>query len=241
MNDASDLGSASRSGSTFDPGLWRPSYLLYAHIPDFIRDLGPTCQQVDPGPPSRGYPTSEIAEVARKRRLLDTDPDRRRRIMSQDRGFPEFLEPFGLTYEQAKTRLPWVHTATWMIPVEVARPVLLTLKAHHNAARPWEVDPHLHPVVDNPGHPAYPSGHTCQTLLAVLMIKLVLPSRLLTGAAVKTIEDLAADTAVNREYAGLHYESDTLAGARLAHSLMPYIQNHFRDIIVGAQAEALKI
>ena len=177
MSNSAEPAASGTMQPMFDPKLWRPSYLLYARVSDFLHDIGPVCEKIDPGPPPSGFPASEIDEVRRKRRSLDADPARRMRILSQDQGFPEFFESLGLTYKQVESKFPWVHAATNRIPIELARPVLLLLKAHHNAARPYQLDPGLHIVVDNPGHPSYPSGHTCQTLLAVLMMKLVLPAR----------------------------------------------------------------
>ena len=226
---------------TFDPALWRPYHFFLSHMSKFLDTIGVDCNKVDPGPPPAGYPKSEVDEVVRLRHLVDSDPDRRVRILDQDRQFPNFLQAFGLTYQAAEGRFPWVHAATNSLPIELSRPVLLKLKKSYNAARPWQLASGLHPVVPNPGHPAYPSGHTCQTLLAVEMIKLVMPKRLLTPDAVKFIEDLAADAAINREYAGVHYASDTAAGRRLTQNMMPYIQKHFADLIAGAQKEALTI
>src|SRR5919106_221154 len=200
---------------TFDPALWRPYHFFLSHMSKFLDTIGVDCNKVDPGPPPAGYPKSEVDEVVRLRHLVDSDPDRRVRILDQDRQFPNFLQAFGLTYQAAEGRFPWVHAATNSLPIELSRPVLLKLKKSYNAARPWQLASGLHPVVPNPGHPAYPSGHTCQTLLAVEMIKLVMPKRLPTPDAVKFIEDLAADAAINREYAGVHYASDTAAGRRL--------------------------
>ncbi|HKU98465.1 MAG TPA: hypothetical protein VJR58_24445 [Vineibacter sp.] len=222
----------------FDPKLWRPYYLFLSQVSAFMADIGADCKGVDPGPPPDGYPQNEIDDVVRKRGEVDRDPDRKKRIISQDRAFPDFLEAFGLTYPVAETRFPWVHAATYSLPIELSRPVLLNLKRRYDAARPWQLAADLRLVVPNPGHPAYPSGHTCQCWLAVEMIKCVMPDNLLTEKAVKFIEDLAADTAVNREYAGLHYMSDTAAGRRLTQNMMPYIKKHFADLIAGAQKEA---
>src|SRR5262245_42859521 len=108
---------------TFDPKLWTGRYLFYSHISKFLFDVGPECEKVDPGPPPEGYPQSEIAEVVRKRRLVDGDPARRTRIFAQDSDFPEFLEAFGLNWKMAEDKFAWVHAATFRIPVELGRPV----------------------------------------------------------------------------------------------------------------------
>ena len=226
---------------TFDPALWRPYYLFLSDIPEFLADIGVDCNKVDPGPPPSGYPENEIAEVVRLRSLVDNEPDRRVRILDQDRGFPEFFKAFGLTYQMVEDKFPWVHAATFKLPIELSRPVLLKLKKNYNIARPWQLAPNLHPVVPNPGHPAYPGGHSCQTLLAIDMIKLVMPKSMLTATVVNFIENLTTDVGINREYAGLHYASDTAAGRQLAQNMMPYIQKRFAELIAGAQEEALGI
>ena len=73
------------------------------------------------------------------------------------------------------------------------------------------------------------------------MIKLVMPKSMLTATVVNFIENLTTDVGINREYAGLHYASDTAAGRQLAQNMMPYIQKRFAELIAGAQEEALGI
>jgi len=87
---------------------------------------------------------------------------------------------------------------------------VLRLKKRFDRVRPHRLRPDLNPVIEVPGHPAYPSGHASQAHFLGLMLADVRPARreaLLRGAA---------RVAYNREIAGVHYASDSAAGRDLA-------------------------
>jgi hypothetical protein len=84
-------------------------------------------------------------------------------------------------------------------------------------ARPSHVCPALKPPIEVPGHSSYPSGHATQaTLIALLLGGIFTGDR---AGAMPAINALAARVARNREIAGLHYNSDTVAGNQLAADL----------------------
>lgn len=100
---------------------------------------------------------------------------------------------------------PWLevthHDARW---------VVLREKARFMRARPDALAPDLAPVIDRPPHPAYPSGHSTESHFIALMIGAILP-----GCRERALA-LAADIALRREIAGVHYASDSRAGHLLA-------------------------
>jgi len=79
-------------------------------------------------------------------------------------------------------------------------------KAKYMRPRPSILEPDLELVVDNPGHPAYPSGHATQFYLYAKFLSDIDPEN--------AEEYMAFGKAVGRrrEIAGVHYESDTKAG-----------------------------
>jgi PAP2 superfamily len=107
---------------------------------------------------------------------------------------------------------------------ELQDPVF-TLKAHYNRARPGNCcGVGLNPVfkkgdVKFPGHPSYPSGHS--TNAYTLAFLLATPYPHLKEKLLETAERIAR----NREVAGLHFRSDSLAGRWLGEQFASAILN----------------
>lgn len=93
---------------------------------------------------------------------------------------------------------------------DIGSTVVMYYKARDNRARPAQRDPSLFPVLETPGHPSYPSGHSTQAHLIAFTLAHLVP------AATVELEAVAWQIAVNREIAGLHFRSDTVAGRDLA-------------------------
>lgn len=86
---------------------------------------------------------------------------------------------------------------------------------------------------DHPAHPAYPSGHSTQAHALAFFYARLFP---------QLTDDLmaaAADIAWNREIAGLHYPSDSLAGKLLASQLVDMLFDNptFAALAAAAAAE----
>jgi len=69
------------------------------------------------------------------------------------------------------------------------------------------------PPMPVPGHAAYPSNHAGQSHLIAYFLEFILPGR---HPARQYLHPLADRIALNREVMGLHYRSDSDAGAQLA-------------------------
>ena len=102
-------------------------------------------------------------------------------------------------------------------------------------ARPSQLEPRLAPTLDVPGHPAYPSGHATQMFLAAKALATVVRSHEIG----EQLFAMAARVAENREWAGLHYASDTVAGERLAVAVFPQVEDSFRESFQKAAREWL--
>jgi hypothetical protein len=92
----------------------------------------------------------------------------------------------------------------------LAASIVLDLKAQFARMRANEVDPSLTTVVPVPWHKAYPSGHATQSFLTAYAFAQSYPEK------EAVFMRLASKVAINREIAGLHYSTDTDAGAVLA-------------------------
>lgn len=87
---------------------------------------------------------------------------------------------------------------------------LFYFKKRFDRVRPEFLESRLRPTILTPLHPAYPSGHATEAYFIALFLSYFEPSR--REAFIKD----AVRIAKNREYAGVHYSSDSEAGFRLA-------------------------
>jgi hypothetical protein len=117
--------------------------------------------------------------------------------------------------------------------IELESPHIMKQKKIHNRVRPSYLDPTLKPVIEIPLHPAYPSGHATQAYLRALVLSELDPkNRAEYRQAAKRISR-------NREIAGLHYPSDSKAGALLAKQLYKKLMKSpvFAEQLKKAEAE----
>ena len=117
--------------------------------------------------------------------------------------------------------------------IELESPQIMKQKKLYNRVRPSYLDPTLKPVIDIPDHPAYPSGHSTQAHLRALVLSELDPKNR------ARYEQAAKRIARNREIAGLHYPSDSKAGAILAKQLFKKLMStpDFSKRLEAAKAE----
>jgi len=87
--------------------------------------------------------------------------------------------------------------------------VVLDLKSRFNRVRPSVVLSSIDPILDVPWHSSYPSGHSAQATVVSELMANIFPNKR------QSFDRLAKRIGENREIAGLHYPSDTLAGRNL--------------------------
>ena len=94
--------------------------------------------------------------------------------------------------------------------IRVGQMVAVHFKLVFNRARPQQVCPALVPLINSPSHASFPSAHSLESHMIALALAEVRPGsgRVLTA--------LADRIGRNREVAGVHYPSDTLAGRQIA-------------------------
>lgn len=115
--------------------------------------------------------------------------------------------------------------------------VTFMMKKRFNRVRPTVVAEklaiELDPVIPNPGHPAYPSGHATGAFAIAFLLAELDPKNK------QTYLTNAARIAENREIAGVHYCSDSEAGRLLARQLVDsFLRNRsFKTQVGEARAE----
>jgi acid phosphatase (class A) len=149
---------------------------------------------------------------------------RRAEIISENSHPPDSLfRPLGAQAggPNVKTRKLVADAVDWSLPY------IMYFKSVWMRPRPNHLDPDISPVVNVPGHPAYPSGHATQAHLMALVGYEICQKRDIK----KTLWAAADRIAQNREYAGVHYRSDSLCGAELARQLLVFfIEDRGSDI-----------
>jgi membrane-associated phospholipid phosphatase len=112
-------------------------------------------------------------------------------------------------------------------------PIIFRFKHRFDRVRPHLLDTTLEPVIDVPQHPAYPSGHSTQAHVVAYLLSEIAPARR------AEFERDALRIAVNREIAGVHYPSDTAAGALLARQVLDRMLQKpaFAQLVQQAKAE----
>ncbi len=212
-----DLKAAAAFGISFPPSGWDPTFRAWAVATEFAAVSGwqDRALQIDPGKPD----DSEATLAAEIKTLLgymvrqpsDKFPAPRARFQEE-------------TVVQAVDFLPYFYAATGSTGLArpatrqlivaahfVAGSVAAYYKLQHNRARPSQVFPWLFPRLQVPGHASYPSGHALQATVIARALRLVVPVQVANVCGA-----LAERVGLMREYAGLHWPSDTMASKTMA-------------------------
>jgi hypothetical protein len=99
--------------------------------------------------------------------------------------------------------------------------------------RPSQLEPRIWPPIGVPGWASYPSGHALQSFLVAKALAVVVGSDELADQLYKVAQRVAE----NREWAGLHYRSDTVAGEELAVAIFPRVMDAYRETFQSAARE----
>ncbi|MBO9464613.1 hypothetical protein J7443_05180 [Tropicibacter sp. R15_0] len=120
----------------------------------------------------------------------------------------------------------------------VAGIVGMKMKLHFMRARPVQVWPGLFPVLPTPPHPSYPSNHATQAYSVSKILGRVLTQTKRAGTE-EHVATMSERIARNREYAGLHFASDTAAGDAVSTALIDHLADQplVQDLMARAILE----
>ncbi|TNC15166.1 phosphatase PAP2 family protein [Methylobacterium terricola] len=178
------------------------------------------------GDSARGRTAQEIEIDALLAMARDERAPAMGEILAQD---VEFVTAF----MEALSVNPGSHPRTYRV-LHVASLVgsfaALRFKEAYDRPRPSFLCPALLPPLPVPGHSSFPSGHATQAWLMARCIAFTVRLSGLPQAERRpvdeTVKALARRVARNREIAGLHYRSDSVAGRRVADAAFAVLSRH---------------
>lgn len=190
----------------FPVGLWNPSLLeIIERGPNILpRD---TVFDVAPPPSNDSEVTRKELDNLLAMQEIERSDEEVRRIMWEHSGKKahEIFMNEGLIHESNYKTDQLMR----MIDADHAF-FILERKQHFARPRPSQLDENLKTVLANPGHAAYPSGHSSQTYMVAIVLSDFDPEN------AQVYKQFAYDVTHRREIAGFHYVSDSIEGRKLA-------------------------
>ena len=108
--------------------------------------------------------------------------------------------------------------------METASLISYAVVVHYKEAcrrpRPHQVNRFILPAIPVPSHYSYPSGHSTQAHTVCGILKQMFSEVTHLNELDQHLQEIETNIAENREWAGVHYESDTAAGKALAARLV---------------------
>jgi acid phosphatase (class A) len=211
---------------TFPLSAWQPDLFGVIALADFgatdWRKIHDFCR-----PPDRKGIVHEIEELFAMAR--DERPGLVNEILDQNarlRGY--FAEVLMLSAWSHRDTLKIMEMAT-----RVAQMVAVYFKLQFKRARPQQVCPALVPLINSPWHASFPSAHSLESHMIALALSEVRPS---TKGVLTALADRIGR---NREVAGVHYPSDTLAGKEIAYQAFDRLKasDSFQYVLKHARKE----
>jgi hypothetical protein len=181
-------------------------------------------------PPGPAESMEEALELLRKERVLYGDK-RRQDDITKEIGLDlsAYTRPLGIEdaggFEATKSLFRTILT--------LAEYIGLLYKDRFDRLRPNQLLPRLRPFIANPPHASYPSNHSFQSFAIADIFAKIAESE----PSVPELYRCARRVAENREYAGVHFASDTEAGRQLAKMCVPYLALALDEPMYRAQLE----
>jgi len=154
---------------------------------------------------------------------------------------PQLLDRLPDIYFEAEDYIPVIHETCGIDPqlqpatvrlIETTSLIAYCVAVHFKNAikrpRPHQLNPYLQPSINVPAHYAFPSGHSTQVHAVCAVIKALVSGKSVDNMK-EHLEMLEKNISENREWAGVHYASDTYCGYVLG--------KHLASLMVDMQPE----
>jgi membrane-associated phospholipid phosphatase len=221
---------------TFPRNYWEPDTHGVIYIMEFLETDWKTRTALGPPPSDQWTLDFEIP------RLVALKPQRA--ALKADVEFHATNSFFSTLFPRRLMFNRYSHPATFevlRVGITLPNSVAVYYKNLFQRDRPSRLSAAVDPMIEVPGHAAYPSGHATQAYLAAHLLQLVHPDGGLSEWQ-QEIFGMAHHVAWCREVAGVHYESDSVAGTRLAKSSFDILTDaslcpQFADLLRVARNE----
>jgi hypothetical protein len=221
--------SYNRSVQTYAASGWELEIDAAAEIWRFFEDPAWRRLQID-DPPGPDETQRELGELFDKQEDRAERKFRRREIELEATEVSPYFDRMLMFSSHPTSRL--LMEMMFLVGTTVAG----HYKKRFMRPRPSHIDARLRPLIDVPGHAAYPSGHSLQYhLVAKALASVVHDTRIGDG-----LDAIAARVAENREWAGVHYRSDSRVGERIACEIFPQVRDAFAETFRAAEREWLE-
>ena len=120
-----------------------------------------------------------------------------------------------------------------VVVAQICEEVGMRFKDRWHAIRPNMLEPCLRPFIDNPAHASYPSNHAFQSMAIAQIFARAVPEH----PGNPELFRRAMRIAHNREWAGVHFPSDTRAGFQLAQLFLPVLEQVVEKQMVRTSEE----
>jgi hypothetical protein len=214
--------------TSYPTGAWEDGMEAVVELPQFFAQ--PAWQSIDVlDPPGPVETASELEYLLSLQRNIEERERRRREIELEANSENPYFNRM-LNFD--------AHPACYVLMqamFELGTIVVVHFKKRYNRLRPSELEPRLRPMLDVPRHAAYPSGHSLQYHLVAKALASVVRSHEMGHE----LFEIARRVAENREWAGLHYPSDTAAGKAIAFAIFPQVTDAFVETFDAARREWL--
>ena len=221
--------------ANFPDQYWRPEFEVYTYYPAFFDHGKELLDVVVSGPPQNGdVLAGEIEDLRKKQQELNEHYDERERRREE---IEWEMDHLARSYQTTLLIGPEAYSKTWQLMntmSDLALVPVMHFKKRFARARPNQIDPTIDPLIDVPGHPAFPSGHATQNFLIAHFLSEVIGD---DAELIARVFAIARRVAENREWAGVHYRSDTEAGEELAREIFPIMRRAFAEPIKAAIEE----
>jgi len=182
-----------------------------------------------PGPDKSMRETKKLLKLQGKLKKSKQAVRREEIIAQAGFGLDDYTAPLGIDEAGGfdATR------ALLAIVLEMSNEIGMSYKNRFSRLRPNILQPLIRPFIAVPSHASYPSNHSFQSFAVAEMFARIYPEHPGCNALFLRAQRVAE----NREWAGLHYPSDTRAGRDLAKQTVAYIAEALDDLMYQAQQE----
>lgn len=227
--------SLTKTAGTFPAGAWQYDMAYCIEMPRFFESAG-WRRMVDGAPieppPGPDRTRTELDELLALEENRKTDKARRTEIKEENGAYDPLPMMRPLLIPPGGGGFPATYTLIHGLLV-LGKVVVVHFKSRYGRPRPVQLEPRLRPLIDTPGHPAYPSGHSLQYHLLAKALTTVVRSH----EVGEQLFEIAWRVAENREWAGVHYRSDSEAGKQLAFAMFPIVEDAYRQTMQSASRE----